>query len=110
MAARCASGIRLAAWRAHLDQSESERAEAVYVSLLRRNGDARRYDAFRGTRHDATPRTLRRAGHRCERLGGRDAATGTLVARGVCIERMLVRADVPQARRQTLQRYPGARR
>ena len=67
LAARCRAGIRLAAGRAHLDQSQSQRAEFVDGARLCGHGDARGHDALGRARHHAAARTVRRSRYRCAR-------------------------------------------
>ena len=45
------AGVRLAIGRAHLDQSQPQRAEFVDGARLRGDGDARGHDAIGRTRH-----------------------------------------------------------
>ena len=59
-----APGYRLAARRAHLGQSQPQRAQPVDGARLCRHGDARRHDAVRRARHHAAARAVRRARHR----------------------------------------------
>ena len=71
-------------------------------ALLPRHGDARRHDAVRRARHDATARTVRRAGPRRRRTDRR--ACSRLAPdwlHGCRLRPVLVRADVPQARRHS---------
>ena len=70
LAARGRAGIRLAARRAHVDQSQSQRAESVDGARLCGHGDARGHDALGRARHHAAARTVRRARYRC--AGGHD--------------------------------------
>ena len=53
---------------------------------------------------------LRRAGHRCARAADRDARARAALAGGLPPAPLLVRADVPQARRQALRGLPDPRR
>jgi hypothetical protein len=55
------AGLRLAARRARLGQSQPERAQPVDAPLLSRHGDARGNHALRRAWHDAPARALRRA-------------------------------------------------
>ena len=64
-------GLRLAARRAHVDQSEPERCRICGWRALCRHGDARRHDAVGRPRHDAPARAVRRAGHRRARAARR---------------------------------------
>ena len=65
LAARCRAGIRLAAWRAHLDQSQSQRAEFMDGARLRGHGDARGHNALGRAWHHAAARSVRRSRYRC---------------------------------------------
>ena len=85
-------------------------AESVDGARVRRHRDARRHDAVRRPRHDASARAVRRAGHRCARAARDDAQARAAVAARLPAARLLVRADVSQARRQALRRPPDPRR
>ena len=76
----------------------------------RRHGDGRGRDAVRRPRHNPAARTVRRAGHRRARRHRRDARARAAMARRLRPARLLVRADLPQARGQALQRRPGGHR
>ena len=62
---RCRAGVRLAAGRAHVDQSQSQRAELVDGARLCRDSDDRGHDALGRTRHHSAARTVRRSRYRC---------------------------------------------
>ena len=109
LAACAVAGLRLAAGRARLDQPEPERAVGVHGALLSRHGDGRGHDAFRGPRHDAAARAVRRAGHRCRQAARQHARARARLARRLPPAALLVRADVPQARGQALRRHPDPR-
>jgi hypothetical protein len=108
---RCRARLRLAARRAQLDQPQPERAEPVDGALLRRHRDARRHDAVRRPRHDAAARAVRRARPRRRALiktHARSSRRTGCTAAGCA--NLLVRADLPQARRQALPRRADPRR
>ena len=65
LAARCRARVRLAAGRAHVDQSQSQRTELVDGARLCGHGDARGHDALGRTRHHSAARTVRRSRYRC---------------------------------------------
>ena len=87
-----------------LGQPQPQRAESLDGARLCRHGDARRHDAVRRPRHDAAARAVRRARHRRARGDRRDARARAAVAGRLHAARLLVRADLPQACRQALQR------
>ena len=93
-----------AAWRARMDQSQSQCAEFIDGARLRGHRDARGRNALGGARHHAAARIVRRARYRCT---GRHEGNGfpcAAVAAGLPPARLLVAADVSQARGQALQR------
>ena len=104
------AGLRLAARRAHLGQSEPERLQSLDGALLCRNGAARRHDAVRRTRHDAPARAVRRAGPRAARAAGEDGRARPGVDARLSAAPLLVRADVPQARRRAVRGRADPRR
>ena len=97
-------GLRLAARRARLGEPEPERAEPVDGALLSRHGDARGHDAVRRPRHHATAGNPWRARPRRECTAPKNGFAGTRLAARLPPARLLVRADLPQARRQALRR------
>src|SRR5690606_1010964 len=110
LAARRGPGLRVAARRARVGQSEPECAESLDGTLLRRNGDGRGHDLVRGPRHDAAARTLRRTGYRHTSIARRDAKALSFMDEGLHPAGVLVRADFPQARRQAVRGHPNTRR
>jgi uncharacterized protein YbbC (DUF1343 family) len=60
--------------------------------------------------YDAAARAVRRAGHRRARRDRQDARAGAAMVEGLHLARMLLRADLPQARRQALRRRADPRR
>ena len=110
LAARGRARLRLAAGRADLDQPQPECPQPVDGPLLRRHRDARRHDALRRARHDAAARTVRRARPRRPRRARRNARPRAALAGRLPAARMLVRTDLPQARRQAVQRRADPRR
>ncbi len=82
-----APGLRLAARRARVGESEPQCAQPLDGALLRRHGDARRHDALGRPRHDAAARALRRA---------RPRAAGA--ARAHAVARAALAAGLPAAR------------
>jgi hypothetical protein len=108
LAARARPGLRLAARRALVGEPEPERGHALHGARVRRHGAAGGDDALRGARHDAPARDAggarpRRARHR----GAHDGARARVAPR-LPHPTVLVRADVPEARRQALRRLPGS--
>ena len=102
LAAGGGARLRLAAGRAHLGEPEPERRESVDGARVRRHGDDRRHHAVRRPRHDAPAGAVRRAGHRCRGAAEGNAIPGAALAGGLQLAPLLVRAHVPQARRQAL--------
>ena len=110
LAARCRAGIRLAAWRAHVDQSQSQRAEFMDGARLCGHGDARGHNALGRPRHHAAARSVRRARYRCAGgLEGNARACAAVAAR-LPAARLLVRTDVSQTCGQALQRRADSHR
>ena len=104
LAARCRAGIRLAAWRARVDQSQSQRAEFMDGARLCGHGDARGHNALGRARHHSAARTVRRARHRYDTRDEGNVLPCAAVATWLPPARLLVRADLSQTCGQALQR------
>ena len=87
----------------------SPNAPSLRWRALSRDGDARGHDALRRPRDDAAARALRRARPRRRGLLAHDEALAPDWLAG-CRLRLLVRADLPQARGRALRRLPDPRR
>ena len=109
--ARRRTRLRLAARRARLDQSEPERAD---VCRPRAATPARSWSKARRCRKAAARRGRSRSfgapDHRCRGAHRHDARARAAVAARLPAARVLVRADVPEARRQALRRRADSRR
>ncbi len=95
LAARRGAGVRLAARRADLDQSQSQRAEPLDGAGLRRHGDGRGHDAVGGPRHHPAAGGVRRSRHRRRARPRGHAGACARLAGWLPAARMLVRTDVP---------------
>ena len=97
--------------RADLDQPQPQRRQPVDGARLCRHGDARRHDPVGGAGHDPPARAVRRARHRRRaRVIAEMRRLAPDWLRGLRAARDRVRADLPQACRQALQRRPHPRR
>ena len=82
----------------------------VVGALLPRHRHGRRHDVVGRPRHDAAVRAHRRTRSRCRGADRHDARARAAVAARLHAARVLVRADVPEARRQALRRRADSRR
>ena len=82
----------------------------VVRALLSRHRHGRGHDVVGRPRHDAAVRAHRRARSRCRGAHRHDARARAAVAARLHAARVLVRADVPEARRQALRRRADSRR
>ncbi len=103
-------GFRLAGGRAQLGESQSERGQPVHGARLRRHGDARGHDAVRGPRHHAAAGVVRRAGPRSALAADHHESHHARVAARLSPAALLVRAHVPETRRQVVLGIPDPRR